>query len=106
MLMRRLQRRGFDVVTAVDGEQAVVFAQSELPDVILMDLSLPLLDGWQATQRIKGTPETDSIPVIALTAHAMEGDREKALEAGCDDYDIKPIELPRLLDKIQALLKK
>jgi two-component system cell cycle response regulator DivK len=106
MLMRRLQRRGFDVVTAVDGEQAVVFAQSELPDVILMDLGLPLLDGWQATQRIKGIPETDSIPVIALTAHAMGGDREKALEAGCDDYDTKPIKLPRLLDKIQALLKK
>jgi CheY-like chemotaxis protein len=106
MLMRRLQRRGFDVVIAVDGEQAVVFAESELPDVILMDLSLPLLDGWQATKRIKSIPETDSIPVIALTAHVMEGDREKALEAGCDDYDTKPIELPRLLYKIQALLKK
>lgn len=106
MLMRRLKKRGYDVVPAVDGEQAVAVALSELPDLILMDLSLPLLDGWDATRRIKGMPETGSIPVIALTAHAMEGDREKALEAGCDDYDAKPIDLPRLLEKIQALLKK
>ncbi len=106
MLMRRLQRRGYDVGTAVDGEEAVTMALSERPDLILMDLSLPLIDGWEATRRIKGTPETAGIPVIAITAHAMTGDREKALEAGCDDYDMKPIEFQRLLGKIEALLDK
>jgi CheY-like chemotaxis protein len=104
MLMRRLQRRGYDVGTAVDGEEAVSMALSERPDLILMDLSLPLIDGWEATRRIKGKPETAGIPVIAITAHAMTGDREKALEAGCDDYDTKPIEFQRLLEKIQALI--
>jgi CheY-like chemotaxis protein len=104
MLMRRLQRRGYDVGTALDGEEAVSMALSERPDVILMDLSLPLIDGWEATRRIKGKPETAGIPVIAITAHAMTGDREKALEAGCDDYDTKPIEFQRLLEKIQALI--
>jgi CheY-like chemotaxis protein len=104
MLTRRLQRRGYDVGTAVDGEEAVSMALSERPDLILMDLSLPLIDGWEATRRIKGKPETAGIPVIAITAHAMTGDREKALEAGCDDYDTKPIEFQRLLEKIQALI--
>jgi len=106
MLSRRLKRKGYQVVTAVDGEEGVAMARSEAPDLILMDLSLPVLDGWEATRRLKAAPETQSIPVIALTAHAMAGDREKALEAGCDDYDIKPIELPRLLAKMQALLEK
>ena len=104
MLARRLQRKGYSVVTAADGERAVVMAGSEAPDLILMDLNLPVLDGWNATRRIKETPETRSIPVIALTAHAMSGDRQKALRAGCDDYDTKPIELERLLKKIGALL--
>ncbi len=106
MLSRRLQRKGYEVVIAVDGEQGVALAQSENPDLILMDINLPVLDGWEATRRIKATPEIGSIPVIAITAHAMAGDREKALEAGCDDYDTKPIELSRLLEKIQRLLKK
>ena len=106
MLSRRLQRKGYEVVIAVDGEQGVALSQSENPDLILMDISLPVLDGWEATQRIKATPETGSIPVIAITAHAMAGDREKALEAGCDDYDAKPIELPRLLEKIRRLLRE
>jgi len=105
MLSRRLTRKGFEVVMAVDGEQAVAMAQSEAPALILMDMSLPVFDGWEATRRIKAAPETKSIPVIALTAHAMAGDREKSLEAGCDDYDTKPIELPRLLEKIATLLK-
>ncbi len=104
MLSRRLERRGFQVVIAVDGQQGVDLAEAENPDLILMDMSLPVLDGWEATRRLKGAPETRAIPIIALTAHAMSGDREKALEAGCDDYDTKPIELPRLLGKIDTLL--
>lgn len=104
MLSRRLIRRGFEVVLAVDGEQGVATAQTERPDIILMDMSLPVLDGWEATRRIKAADDTRSIPVIALTAHAMSGDREKAMEAGCDDYDTKPIELPRLLEKIGRLV--
>ncbi|MBI2876396.1 MAG: response regulator [Candidatus Tectomicrobia bacterium] len=106
MLSRRLARKGYQVITAVDGAQGVLMAQSEAPDLILMDMSLPVLDGWEATRRLKGTPQTRSIPIIALTAHAMSGDREKALEAGCDDYDIKPVELPRLLAKMEALLQQ
>ncbi len=104
MLSRRLIRRGFEVVVAVDGEQGVAAAAQEHPDIILMDMSLPVLDGWEATRRLKASEATRSIPVIALTAHAMSGDRDKALEAGCDDYDTKPIELPRLLEKIGRLL--
>ncbi|UCE82376.1 MAG: response regulator [Deltaproteobacteria bacterium] len=106
MLSRRLQLKGFKVVVAVDGEKAVEIAQSESPEIILMDISLPGMDGWEATKRIKASPETSAIPIIALTAHAMEGDREKAFEAGCDDYDTKPVELLRLLNKIEALLQK
>ncbi len=104
MLSRRLTRKGYEVVNAVDGEQGMAMARSEAPDLILMDMSLPVLDGWEATRQLKAAPETQAIPVIALTAHAMAGDREKAVEAGCDDYDIKPIEMPRLLEKIEALL--
>ena len=104
MLSRRLLRKGFEVVIAVDGEQAVTMAQSEFPDLILMDMSLPVLDGWEATRRVRADNTTSHIPIIALTAHAMSGDREKALNAGCDEYDTKPIELPRLLEKIDALL--
>jgi CheY-like chemotaxis protein len=106
MLSRRLERRGYQVVIAVDGEQGVVMAQSEAPDLILMDLSLPTLDGLEAARQLKAAPETQAIPIIALTAHAMVGDREKAIEAGCDDYDTKPIELPRLLEKVEAILGK
>jgi CheY-like chemotaxis protein len=105
MLSRRLTRRGYEVTLAVDGEQGVAMARSEAPALILMDMSLPGLDGWEATRQIKGTPETRSIPVVALTAHAMAGDREKALAAGCDDFDTKPVDLERLLGKIEALLK-
>ena len=104
MLSRRLSRKGFDVVMAEDGEQAVRMAASENPDLILMDMSLPILDGWEATRRVKGDPATAMIPVIALTAHAMAKDREDALAAGCDDFDTKPVELPRLMEKINALL--
>ena len=104
MLMRRLGRRGFDVVVAEDGEQAVALARSESPDLILMDLRLPVLDGWGATRRLMADPATEGIPVIALTAHAMAGDRDRALEAGCDDYDTKPVEFGRLLEKINAQL--
>ena len=104
MLSRRLTRRGYDVVIAVDGEQGVAMARSEAPALILMDMSLPGLDGWEATRRLKSMPETRAIPVIALTAHAMAGDREKAVAAGCDDFDTKPVDLTRLLDKIEALL--
>jgi two-component system cell cycle response regulator DivK len=104
MLSRRLLRKGFEVVMAVDGGQAVAMAESEHPDLILMDMSLPVIDGWEATRRVKAADATAHIPVIALTAHAMSGDREKALDAGCDDYDTKPIEMPRLLEKIDALL--
>ena len=106
ILTRRLKRRGYHVVVAADGEEGVAMAQTEAPDLILMDMSLPVLDGWEATRRLKSLPQTRSIPVIALTAHAMRGDREKALKAGCDDYDTKPIQLPRLLGKITTLLGK
>ena len=104
MLSRRLLRKGYEVVMALDGQQAVAMAAAEKPDLILMDMSLPVLDGWEATRRIKAAAETRGIPVIALTAHAMSGDREKALESGCDDYDTKPIDLPRLLEKMAAAL--
>jgi two-component system cell cycle response regulator DivK len=104
MLRRRLERAGFAVVVASDGAQGVALARAERPDLILMDLSLPLLDGWEATRRLKSSEETRAIPVIALSAHAMPGDREKALAAGCDDYDSKPISMPSLLAKIRALL--
>jgi two-component system, cell cycle response regulator DivK len=104
MLSRRLQRRGFEVVIAVDGAEGVALANSEIPDLILMDMSLPVMDGWEATKTIKANSTTQSIPVIALTAHAMSGDREKALDAGCDDYDTKPIDLPRLLTKIDTFI--
>ena len=106
MLSRRLARKGYEVSIAVDGKQGVEMAQQEAPDLILMDMSLPVLDGWEATRQLKGADATRAIPVIALTAHAMSGDREKALEAGCDDYDTKPIELPRLLEKIESMLGK
>ncbi len=104
MLSRRLKRKGYDLVIAVDGGQGVEMAHSESPDLILMDMSLPVKDGWTATRELKADENTKNIPVIALTAHAMSGDREQALEAGCDDYDTKPIELPRLLGKIETLL--
>ena len=104
MLMRRLERKDFEVVIAIDGKAGIDMASSSNPDIILMDLSLPVIDGWEATRRIKADPATQSIPVIALTAHAMAGDEQKALEAGCDDYDTKPIELKRLLGKIENLL--
>src|ERR1051326_995495 len=104
MLSRRLERKGYDVVLAVDGESGVAMARAEEPDLILMDMSLPVLDGWEATRRLKAGPATHRIPVIALTAHAMAGDRERAIEAGCDDYDTKPVEMSRLLGKIVALL--
>ncbi len=104
MLSRRLTRKGFTVVMAVDGRQGVDMAASESPDLILMDMSLPELDGWEATRQIKASQMTREIPVIALTAHAMSDDRRKALEAGCDDYDTKPVDLPRLLDKIETLV--
>ena len=103
MLENRLKRAGFTVMIARDGAQGVAMAGAEQPDLILMDLSLPVLDGWEATRQIKAAPETRHIPVIALTANAMAGDREKAMAAGCDDFDTKPVELPRLLGKIQAL---
>ena len=106
MLSRRLQRKGYEVVIAVDGGEGVEMAHSQSPDLILMDMSLPVLDGWEATRRLKAAPDTSKIPVIALTAHAMATDREKAMEAGCDDYDTKPIELPRLLGKIQDMLER
>jgi CheY-like chemotaxis protein len=104
MLSRRLMRKGYAVVCALDGLEAVNVVASERPDLILMDLRLPELDGWEATRRMKSAPETQSIPIIALTAHAMEGDREQALAAGCDDYDSKPIDFKRLVGKIEALL--
>jgi CheY-like chemotaxis protein len=104
MLVRRLERKGFEVVCAVDGVKGLQMAQSERPDVILMDMHLPEMDGWEVTRCLKAAQETAVIPILALTADAMAGDREKALEAGCDDYDTKPVELPRLLDKINNLL--
>ena len=106
MLRGRLTRAGFEVAVATDGAQGVAMAASEAPDLILMDLSLPVLDGWEATRRLKSAPDTRPIPIIALSAHAMDGDRAKALAAGCDDYDTKPVDLPRLLGKIRALLAK
>ena len=106
MLSRRLVRNGFEVVMATDGQKGVEMAGEEAPDLILMDISLPVIDGWEATRRIKGDPGTGAIPVIALTAHAMTQDREKAFAVGCDDFDTKPVELPRLLEKIRALLDK
>jgi len=105
MLSRRLVRNGYEVLLAMDGQQGVNMALSEQPDLILMDLSLPVIDGWEATRRVRANDATRRIPVIALTAHAMAGDREKAMEAGCDDYDTKPVEISRLLAKIAALLK-
>jgi two-component system cell cycle response regulator DivK len=104
MLSRRLTRKGYEVVCAVDGEKGVAMVKSESPDLILMDMSLPVMDGWEATRQLKADDSTKSIPVIALTAHAMDGDEQKARDAGCDDYDTKPVELPRLLGKIEALL--
>jgi CheY-like chemotaxis protein len=104
MLSRRLLKKGYEVIMAMDGEQAIEMGRSEGPTLILMDISLPGLDGWEAPRRLKAMPETQAIPIIALTAHAMAGDREKCLEAGCDDYDTKPVEFPRLLGKIQGLL--
>ena len=104
MLARRLARKGYEVSVAVDGEEGVALARASLPDLILMDMSLPVLDGWEATRRLKADPATRATPVIALTAHAMTGDRERALEAGCDDYDTKPIDFPGLLAKIETLL--
>ena len=106
VLKNRLTRAGFTVLVATDGAQGVAAARVEIPDLIIMDLTLPVLDGWAATRQLKAAPETKHIPVIALTAHAMSGDREKALEAGCDDFDTKPVEMPRLLEKIRALLPK
>ena len=106
MLSRRLARRGYEVIIAIDGEQGVAMATSDSPALILMDMSLPVLDGWEATRAIKASPATRAIPVIALTAHAMAGDRDKALGAGADDFDTKPIELERLLGKIEALLNR
>lgn len=106
MLSRRLERKGYEVAVAVDGQEGLSLARSAGADLILMDMSLPVLDGWETTRQLKAAPETRLIPVIALTAHAMAGDREKALEAGCDDYDTKPIEFTRLLAKIEALLGK
>ena len=106
MLSRRLVRKKFEVVIAVDGVEGVEMSISEAPNIIIMDMSLPELEGWEATRRIKANPQTKSIPVIAMTAHAMTGDREKCLQAGCDDYDTKPVELSRLLDKIKNLISK
>jgi len=106
MLSRRLQKQGYEVVIAVDGEEGVAKAQTEAPALVLMDMSLPGVDGWEATRRLKASPKTQKIPVIALTAHAMTDDRDKAMAAGCDDFDTKPVEMPRLLSKIQALLGK
>src|SRR6266567_6980 len=106
MLSRRLMRQGFEVSVAVDGQAGVDAARASRPDIVLMDMSLPVLDGWEATRQLKASPQTRGIPVIALTAHAMAGDREKALEAGCEDYDTKPVEFARLLVKIESLLQK
>jgi len=104
MLSRRLARSGYEVVIAVDGQQAVEMARSETPDLILMDMSLPVIDGWEATRQLKAAAETRAIPVIALTAHAMVGDRQRAVDAGCDDFDTKPVEFTRLLEKMAALM--
>jgi len=106
MLSRRLQRKGYEILIAVDGQEGVDKARGDKPDLILLDMSLPVMDGWEAARLLKGEDGTKAIPIIALTAHAMSGDREKAIEAGCDEYDTKPVELPRLLEKIQTLLAK
>jgi two-component system cell cycle response regulator DivK len=105
MLSRRLQRKGYDVVIAVDGAAGVEMAKHGKPDLILMDMSLPVMDGWEATRQLKSCPDTKLIPIIGLSAHAMTGDRDKALDAGCDDYDTKPVEFTRLQEKIEAVLK-
>ncbi len=104
MLSRRLKKRGFDVVMAIDGQQGVDMANAETPDIILLDMSLPVMDGWTAARQLKSNSSTKDLPIIALTAHAMSGDREKAMEAGCDDYDTKPVDFKRLLEKINALV--
>jgi CheY-like chemotaxis protein len=104
MLSRRLERKGYQVLIAVDGEQGIASAMEHQPDLILMDMSLPVLDGWESTRRLKQQPDTQGIPVLALTAHAMAGERDKALAAGCNDYDTKPVDFPRLLAKIEGLL--
>lgn len=104
MLSRRLERRGYAVVRAGDGKESLAVARAEVPDLVLMDMSLPIMDGWEATRRLRAEPATRAIPIIGLTAHAMADDRRKVLDAGCDDYETKPIELPRLLAKIEALL--
>jgi two-component system cell cycle response regulator DivK len=106
MLSRRLIRRGYQIVIAVDGAEGIAMAKTESPDLVLMDMSLPVIDGWEATRRLKAEPSTRAIPVIGLTAHAMAGDRDKVIAAGCDDYDTKPVELPRLLQKIETLLDR
>jgi CheY-like chemotaxis protein len=106
MLSRRLEKRGYTLLIAVDGGVGVALAKSDKPDLILMDMSLPVIDGWEATRQVKADPETAHIPIIALTAHAMDSDRQKAIGAGCDDFDTKPVELSRLLGKIEELLKK
>lgn len=106
MLSRRLSRKGYDVILATDGQAGVATAKAASPDLVLMDLSLPVLDGWEATRALRADEATRRLPIIALTAHALSGDREKALEAGCDDYDSKPVEFPRLLSKIEALLSR
>lgn len=105
MLTRRLERRGYETLTAIDGLQGLDVARRSRPNLILMDMSLPVMDGWEATKRLKSAPETAGIPIVALTAHAMTGDRERAMEAGCDEYDTKPVEFSRLVSKIEALLK-
>jgi CheY-like chemotaxis protein len=106
MLSRRLSRKGHQVVIAVDGAQGVLMASAEQPDLILMDMSLPGLDGWEATRQIRAIPEIQAIPIIALTAHALSGDREKSLDAGCNEYETKPIDFPRLMTKIETLLNR
>lgn len=105
MLSRRLQRKGFEIVIAVDGQQGVDMAKSESPQLILMDMSLPILDGWEATRQIKSNPVTKAIPLIGLSAHAMESDKQRAMESGCDDYDTKPVEFGRLMEKIGKFIK-
>jgi CheY-like chemotaxis protein len=104
MLSRRLERRGFEILVAMDGAQGVDIAKTQMPDLILMDMSLPVMDGWEATRRLKADPQTQPIPIIALTAHAIAGDREKCLAAGCDEYESKPVKFPRLLEKIEQIL--